>query len=191
MNPADPISPCVAWPPPSLRPPASPPFAFVTSDPLALAGPSSVLSLTRTLFKASLVSRFRRSSQGPARLSDFGGLAEPRAQHATARPDGGAVFSGDIPQASPGPAFMHTGRTPAALQARAWARYAGVGPEPSRDHPARTRRRRSCNRVSVTVLACLLRVQADRGALPPLAHALCALGRLGLTSSGLRRRSLP
>jgi hypothetical protein len=36
----------------------------------------------------------------------------------------------------PPPAFMHTGRTPAALHARAGARCAGVGPEPGRDHPA-------------------------------------------------------
>jgi hypothetical protein len=155
------------------------------SDPLVLTGPSSGLSLTRTLFKASLVSRLRFSSQGPGRLGDCVGLAEPRSQHATARPDGGAVFSGDIPQASPQP--MHTGRTPAALQARAGARYAGVGPEPGRIHPARTRRGRSCNRGSVTVRACL-----NRCAMLPLAHAAsCALGRLALTSSRLRRRSLP
>ncbi len=73
---------------------------------------------------------------------------------------------------------------PAALQPRARDRCAGVGPEPGRDHPARTLRGRSCNR---TMRACLY-----RGALLPLAHAIsCALGRLGLTNSRLRRRSLP
>ncbi len=69
--------------------------------------PSS-LSLTRPLFKALLVSRFRRWSQGPGSLSACGGLAEPRAQHAMSRSDGDAVFSGDIPQASPS---LHSSRT--------------------------------------------------------------------------------
>jgi hypothetical protein len=46
---------------------------------------------------------------------------------------------------------MHAGRTPAALQARARARYAGVGPEPGRVHPAQTRQGRSCNRKAVAV----------------------------------------
>jgi hypothetical protein len=154
------------------------------SDPLSLAGPNSVLSPTRPLFKASLVSRFRRSSQGPGRLSDCGGFAEPRARHAMSRSDGGAVFSGDIPR--PPPAFMHTGRTPAALHARAGARCAGLGPEPGRDHPARTRRGRTCNRIAVAVRGLL-----PRDALLPLGHYSCTLGRLGMTSSRLRSAPFP
>ncbi len=51
----------------------------------------------------------------------------------------------------PPPAVMHAGRIPTALQARAGARYAGVGPEPGWVNPARTRRGRSCNRDAVAV----------------------------------------
>ncbi len=74
------------------------------SDPLALAGPNSVLSPTRPLFKSSLVSRFRRSSQGslspalstpcPA-LTVVQSFRETDPRHPTA--------------------FLHPGRTPAAL----------------------------------------------------------------------------
>jgi hypothetical protein len=67
----------------------------------------------------------------------------PRARHALSRSDGGAVFSGDIPKASH--SIHADGLTPDSLWARAWARYAGVGPDPGRDHPAWTRRGRSCH----------------------------------------------
>ncbi len=144
-----------------------------------------VPALTRTLFKASLVSRFRRSSQGPDHLGGCVGLARPRAQHATARPDSGAVFSGDIPKASPS---LHAHRTyPSRTAGKGRGEIRQRGPRARPDHPARTRRGRSCNSGPVAVRACPFRCT-----LLPLAHATsCALGRLGLTSSRLKRRSLP
>jgi hypothetical protein len=157
------------------------------SDPLALAGPSSVLSPTRPLFKASLNSRFRRSSRRPSCLSDCGGFVEPRAPHSMSRSDGGALFSGDIPQASPN---IHSHRTHPSRTARKGlgemrrrgprARPGSPGPE------SRTRRGKNCNRITVAVRDLL-----PRDALLQLGHYSCTLGRLGLTSSRLRSAPFP
>jgi hypothetical protein len=156
------------------------------SDLLALAGPSSVLGPTRPLLTASLVSWFRLSSQGPGRLSDCGGFAEPRAWHAMSRSEGGAVFSGDIPQASGSPS-LHAYRTyPSRTASKGRGEIRRRGPRARRDHPAQSRRGRSCNRDAVTVCDRL-----PRDVLLPQGHSLCTLGCLGLTSSRLGNAPYP